>query len=86
MILFGGVNLYFDSVINISINSQLYHNYKQKWAYICISSIVTTLVFHYIAYFSLIFRAVRIFKMMELETAFLDKIYKLALSDNDSDD
>ena len=34
-----------------------------------------TLTIHYIGYFSLIFRAQRIFKIMSIEAVFLDQIY-----------
>jgi hypothetical protein len=81
MIIVGGFSLYLDSIVNVAINSKIYSfltDYKDKWTYICFSSVATTLVFHYIAYFCLIFRAFRIFKIMDLEKKFLDRIYKLA--------
>jgi hypothetical protein len=40
-------------------------------------SIVATLTFHYIAYFSIIFRAQRIINVIELEKKYLDQIYKI---------
>lgn len=82
MIIVGGFCLYLDSIVNVTINSKFWTNYDNKWIYVCVSSVVTTLVFHYIAYFCLIFRAFRIFKIMDLEKKFLDRIYTLAQSNN----
>jgi len=86
MILIGGVNLFLDSIVNVAINS------KAVWGTdkfiesngICILSIVTTTTFHYFAFFSVIFRAKRIFKVMRLTKKFLDRIYHLAQDGNKS--
>ena len=45
-------------------------------------SITTTVIFHFTAYFCIIYRAIRIFTVMKLEKKYLDKIYKLAQLDN----
>ena len=41
-----------------------------------------TLTFHYIAYFAIIFRGRRIFKVMNLTGKYLDKIYNMAQDRN----
>ena len=49
---------------------------------ICMMSVTTTTVFHYTAYFCIIFRGIRIFQLMNLEKKYLDKIYKMAKMGN----
>ena len=69
MILIGGINLYLDAAVNIIIQTEFgwlkkgfnddpEHNTANK---VCALSIITTVSFHYFAYFSLIFRSLRIF-------------------------
>ena len=72
MIILGGICLWADSVVNIFINDKVFQNPNSQNEYICATSIITTFTFHYIAYFCLIFRASRIFKIMELENKHLD--------------
>lgn len=77
LILLGGMALFIDSANNVFIN----------WIWpskeiVCYLSIFDTFIFHYIAYFSLIFRASRIFKVMGLEKKYLTKIYNLTKDHN----
>ena len=79
MIILGGFCLYSDSVIIILNMSKLFkvNNYFGK----CALSVSTTILFHFTAYFCIIFRAIRIFTVMNLEKRYLDKIYKLGEMD-----
>ena len=47
----------------------------QPSTFACYLSLFDTLVIHYIGYFCLIFRAMRIFKIINIEAKFLDNIY-----------
>ena len=78
MILIGGMALYLDSLVNIAINSNALWNAGSEPSGVCVLSILTTLTFHYIGYFSVIFRAKRIFKVMRLTKKYLDRIELLA--------
>ena len=78
MILIGGMALYSDSLINIIINSDALWTVRSEAIGVCVLSILTTLTFHYIGYFSVIFRAKRIFKVMHLTKKYLDRIEQLA--------
>jgi len=51
---------------------------RKNYFGVCGLSIFSTIIFHYTAYFCIIFRAIRIFQVMNLEKKYLDKIYKLA--------
>lgn len=77
LIILGGLSLYLDSAINILINWT-----EPTRETVCYLSIFDTLIFHYIAYFSLIFRASRIFKVMGLEKKYLTQIYNLTKDHN----
>ena len=91
MIILGGLALWFDSCINVTLNSKfyigkdetmLYEEIEAKNVYFCWISIIDTMTFHYIAYLCIIFRGRRIFKIMRLEKQFLKKIYNLARENN----
>lgn len=69
LILLGGVALYIDAMVNILLLNEI----DQRAS--CYLSIVVTLTVHYTAYFSLLFRANRIFRIMSIEALFLDEIY-----------
>ena len=69
LILLGGIALYIDAIVNILLLNRISQPVS------CYSSIVTTLIFHYVAYFSLTLRARRIFKIMSIEERYLDQIY-----------
>ena len=74
MILMGGVALFFDSLVNVILKliSQ-----NETGAYIiCALSVLTTCTSHYIAFFSLIYRAQRIFKVIDIENDYLEKMYE----------
>ena len=73
MILVGGWCLWVDSIINIYINTSIYPNdLALRYEYVCISSIATTFIFNQVGYLCIIFRALRIFKIMVLEKQYLD--------------
>ena len=74
MILIGGIGMYLDASCNVIASMQT--NSK----IICYQSLFLNIVFHYIGYFALIFRARRIAKVMKLESKYLDRIYKLTKS------
>jgi hypothetical protein len=46
---------------------------------------MTTMTAHYIGYLSLVFRASRVVRVMELERKYLDEIYQMADSSKSSD-
>lgn len=78
MILVGGWCLWVDSIINIYINTSIYpKDLALRYEYVCISSIATTFIFNQVGYLCIIFRALRIFKIMVLEKQYLDQIYLL---------
>lgn len=74
MIMIGGINLMIDCLLNIYINTE---NALSNNA-ICVLSIFITLIFYFVAYFTIIFRAKRIFKVMGLTQKYLNRIYDLA--------
>ena len=85
MILMGGMCLYLDSVVNILMQTKLgYERLSHPKTMICAMSVSTTVLFHYTAYFCIIFRGIRIFQVMSLEKKYLDKIYKMAKIGNSS--
>ena len=73
MILTAGVALFFDSLVN-AILKMIPAN-DQGAYFICALSVFTTCTSHYIAYFSLIYRAERIFKVIGIENDYLEKMY-----------
>ena len=62
MIIIGGIGFYLSSMGNILVTAS--GNY---FKYNCMISIFCTMPIHYIGYFSLIFRAKRVFGIMILE-------------------
>lgn len=79
MILIAGFSLLGDSLVNIIINTNdIWGTEEYQYQGICSISIMDTLTFHYIAYFAIIFRGRRIFKVMNLTAKYLDKIYGMA--------
>ena len=92
MIILGGLALWIDSCINVTLNSKFYvsdfptkSEVEAKNVYFCWISIIDTMTFHYIAYFCIIFRGQRIFKIMDLEKRFLKRIYNLTKEGNNSE-
>jgi hypothetical protein len=77
LILLGGFSFFMDSVLNCIINWE-----RPSQETVCYLSIFDTLTWHYSGYFSLIFRAFRIFKVMRLEKKYLNKIYNLTKDNN----
>ena len=73
LIMIGGINLFLDSMSNIVINTKMPKlMFEQETNLICYLSIVTTVIFHYIGYFAIVFRAQRIFKVMQLTKTYLN--------------
>ena len=70
----GGFFLLLDSIVNVTINTNysFFQDTKTESYFICIISIVTTVLFHYISYFAIIFRAQRIINVVNLEKRYLD--------------
>lgn len=82
LILIGSFALYTDSIVNTvllvySFASFTAQNVDSKCKISCYLSVIDTLVVHYIAYFCMIFRAMRIFNILKIEAKFLDNIYDL---------
>ena len=83
LIMIGGFNLFLDSVCNILINTKFEGmGNSEQTTFICLLSIITTLIFHYIGYFCIVFRAQRIFKVMNLTKTYLTKLYQLGQNSN----
>lgn len=62
LIIFAGLNFFLESFIHICLNySKLSAN-----GVVCFLQIWTTLTFHFMGYFSIVFRANRVIKVMEL--------------------
>ena len=59
LIIICGCCLYFDSLFVVMSQSELFA--KQDYRGVCAMSVSSTIVFHYTAYFCIIFRAIRIF-------------------------
>ena len=79
LILVGGTGLWLDSLANIGLNTNFgWQTERRKNYLICIFSILTTFGVHYIGYLCIILRAVRIFKVMQLEKRYLDKMFTIA--------
>ena len=74
VILIGGVCLMLDCLLNVLINTENTLSSKM----VCIFSVYITLIPYMVAYFCLIFRAQRIFKVMRLTSKHLNRIYGLA--------
>ena len=72
LILLGSFGLFLDSILNIIIYFITNIDYQ------CFLSIFCTMTAHYIGFFSIVFRANRIFKVMKLESVYLKQIYQLA--------
>ena len=82
LILIGSAALYVDSVVNTILLIYSVRDFKPdtvnyECKVSCILSVVDTIVIHYIAYFCMIFRAMRIFNILKIEAKFLDNIYDL---------
>ena len=67
----GGISLYIDAVANLVQMS------LSDPTTICAIAIFDTVIFHYISYFSVVFRAYRVFKVMKLERKYLEDIYRM---------
>ena len=79
LILVGGTGLWLDSLANIVFNTNFdWQTEEHKNYWICTYSILTTFGVHYIGYLCIILRAVRIFKVMQLEKQYLDKMFTIA--------
>mmetsp|Transcript_1993 Transcript_1993/g.3511 ORF Transcript_1993/g.3511 Transcript_1993/m.3511 type:complete len:160 (+) Transcript_1993:3-482(+) len=79
MILIGGIGLYLDSVINLMImHLQNSDRDPDNLKMITILSIIATCSMHYISYFSIIFRAQRIFQVTRLLKERLDGMQLLS--------
>ena len=80
LILVGGTALYLDAIFNtlllkyVEPETTTENNYQANY-FSCYLSLFDTLVIHYIGYLCLIFRALRIFKIINIEARFLDDIY-----------
>ena len=74
MIVIGCFALYLDIVLNIVIE---YLDPKEHYKAVNIISVITTCVIHYTGYFCIIFRASRIFTVMESKTRFLKSFSQL---------
>ena len=59
---------------------------KTDYLGVCIISVFGMIIFHYTAAFCIIFRAIRIHSVMDLEKRYLDQIYKLEQNENLDDE
>jgi len=71
MIIIGGIGFYLNSIINVIVATNL------NPSALCMLSIFNAYTIKYIGYLCLIFRSKRIFKIIELEKEYIDKIYSL---------
>lgn len=79
LILVGGTGLWLDSLANIVFNTNFNWQTEEHKNYrLCIYSILTTFGVHYTGYLCIILRAVRIFKVMQLEKRYLDMMFTIA--------
>ena len=75
MILIAGFSLYMDTLANLVICYLGNLNVEDKYdKAIALLSIFTTCSFHYSAYLAIVFRAMRVFRIMRLERLYLDQI------------
>lgn len=84
LILIGCFALYTDSIVNTILLVYSFGTFTEKnvdsmCKSSCYLSVIDTIVVHYIAYFCMIFRAIRIFNILKIEAKFLDNIYDLQM-------
>ena len=63
--------LWADSILNLIISALPYY------VPVCILSILCTTTVHYLGYFAIVFRALRIFRVMRVEDTYLKQLYAI---------